>query len=211
MNLFLVGLNHRTAPIEVRERMNIHESRLGEAVRDLAHREGILEALILSTCNRVEVLTSSPDNVKAEPAIRQFLADHHHCELGAYERYFYRYHQAEVVRHLFRVASSLDSMIVGEPQILGQLKQAYTLACQADALRGPLHEVVRQSLAVARKVRRETAIGAAAVSVSYAAVELAKKIFGTLDGKTILVIGAGKMSELAAKHLLRSGAKAIFV
>jgi glutamyl-tRNA reductase len=211
MNLTLVGINHRTAPVEVRERMNIPESRLAQALSELVHREGILEGLILSTCNRVEVVTGAPENVEAEPIIRQFLADHHRCELSPYERYFYRHRQEEVVRHLFRVASSLDSMIVGEPQILGQMKQAYALARQADALHGPLEEVVRQALAVARKVRRETAIGTAAVSVSYAAVELAKKIFGSLSGKTIFVIGAGKMSELAAKHLLRGGAKTIFV
>ncbi len=211
MNLVLVGINHRTAPVEVRERMNIPESRLGEAVSDLVHRQGIQEGLILSTCNRVEAVTSAPDGVEAEPLIRQFLADHHHCDLSAYERFFYRYRQEEVVRHLFRVASSLDSMILGEPQILGQMKQAYAVAREVGALRGPLQDVVSQALAVARKVRRETAIGTAAISVSYAAVELAKKIFGTLSGKTIFVIGAGKMSEIAAKHLLRSGASAIFV
>ncbi len=211
MNLVLVGTNHRTAPVEVRERMNIQESRLAEAVSDLVHHEGIEEGLILSTCNRVEVVAGASDNVEAEPIIRQFLADHHHCDLQAYERYFYRYRQQEVVRHLFRVASSLDSMILGEPQILGQMKQAYAAARQAGALHGPLNEVVNQALAVARKVRRETAIGSAAISVSYAAVELAKKIFGSLSGKTVFVIGAGKMSEIAAKYLLRSGASAIFV
>src|SRR3989454_18033 len=128
MNLSLVGINHRTAPIEVRERMNIQESRLAEALPDRARREGILEGLILSTCNRVEVVTNSPDNVQAEPIIRQFLAECHHCDLTPYERYFYTYRQQDVVRHLFRVASSLDSMILGEPQILGQMKQAYAVA-----------------------------------------------------------------------------------
>jgi glutamyl-tRNA reductase len=211
MNLALIGINHRTAPVEVRERMHIPESRQREAVSDLIHREGIREGLILSTCNRVEVVTSAEDRVDAEPIIRQFLAEHHHFELAPYQRFFYRYEQQEVVRHLFRVAASLDSMIVGEPQILGQLKRAYALACEAGGLNGSLKEIVNQALAVARRVRRETALGSAAVSVSYAAVELAKKIFGSLEGKTIFVIGAGKMGELAAKHLLRSGASAIFV
>jgi len=211
MNLVLVGINHRTAPVEVRERMNIPESRLPEAVSDLVHREGVLEGLILSTCNRVEVATCARDDVDAEPLIRQFLADHQHCDLGPYERYFYLHRQQGAVKHLFRVASSLDSMILGEPQVLGQVKQAYVVARQVGALNGALNEVVNQALAVARKVRRETALGTAAVSVSYAAVELARKIFGSLVGKTIFVIGAGKMSELAAKHLLRSGASAIFV
>jgi glutamyl-tRNA reductase len=211
MNLTLVGINHRTAPVEVRERMHIPESRLAQALSDLIHREGIREGLILSTCNRVEVMTSAEDRVDAEPIIEQFLADHHRFELGSYQRFFYRYQQQEVVRHLFRVASSLDSMILGEPQILGQLKRAYALAREAGGLNGSLKEIVNQALAVARRVRRETALGSAAVSVSYAAVELAKKIFGSLEGRTIFVIGAGKMSELAAKHLLRSGASAIYV
>jgi glutamyl-tRNA reductase len=211
MNLVLVGINHRTAPVEVREKMNIPEARLPEALSDLLHREGIREGLILSTCNRVEVAASAELNVEAEPIIHRFLADHHHCDLAPFERFFYRHRQQEVVHHLFRVASSLDSMILGEPQILGQIKQAYTLARQAGALNGTLNEVVNQALAVARRVRRETALGTAAVSVSWAAVELSKKIFGTLEGKTIFVIGAGKMSELAARHLLRSGASAILV
>jgi glutamyl-tRNA reductase len=211
MNLTLVGINHRTAPVEVRERMHIPESRLARAVSDLIHREGIREGLILSTCNRVEVVTSAEDGIDAEPIIQQFLADHHQFELGPYQRFFYSYQQQEVVRHLFRVATSLDSMIVGEPQILGQLKRAYALAREAGGLNGNLEEIVNQALAVARRVRRETALGSAAVSVSYAAVELAKKIFGSLEGKTVFVIGAGKMSELAAKHLRRSGASAIYV
>jgi glutamyl-tRNA reductase len=211
MNLALLGINHRTAPVEVRERMHIPESRLAQAVSDLIHREGIREGLILSTCNRVEVMTSAEDSVDAEPIIQQFLAEHHRFELGPYERFFYRYQQQEVVRHLFRVASSLDSMILGEPQILGQLKRANALAHEAGGLNGSLKEIVSQALAVGRRVRRETALGSAAVSVSYAAVELAKKIFGSLEGRTIFVIGAGKMSELAAKHLLSSGASSIYV
>jgi len=211
MNLVLLGINHRTAPVEVREKMNIPETRLADAVSDLVHREGIQEGLILSTCNRIEVATSAEEDVDAEPIIRRFLADHHHCDLSPFERFFYRHQQQDVVRHLFRVASSLDSMILGEPQILGQMKQAYAVARQVGGLNGTLNEVVNQALAVARRVRRETALGTAAVSVSYAAVELAKKIFGSLTGKTIFVIGAGKMSELAAKHLLHSGASTIFV
>jgi glutamyl-tRNA reductase len=211
MNLLLVGMNHRTAPVEVREGMDIPNTRLGAALADLSHRDGILEALILSTCNRVEAAVSAREEVDAEPILRQFLADYHHCDLTAYEKYFYWHRQQEVVHHLFRVASSLDSMLVGEPQILGQMKRAYAVARETGTLNGPLNEVVSQAFAVAKKVRRDTAIGSAAVSVSYAAVELAKKIFGNLSGKTIFVIGAGKMSELAAKHLLGSGASAILV
>lgn len=211
MNLVLVGMNHRTAPVEVRERMNIHESRLTEALLNLVQRPGVLEAMILSTCNRLEVLVNIEDGLEPAPLLRQFLRDYHHCDLASLERYLYWYKQDEAVRHLFRVASSLDSMILGEPQILGQVKQAYATARQAGAMAGALNEVVREALAVARRVRRETALGSAAVSVSYAAVELAKKIFGSLRGKTVFLLGAGKMSELSAKHLLQSGAHPIYV
>ena len=206
-----MGINHRTAPVEVRERMSIPESRLQEAVTDLVHRDGIKEGLILSTCNRVEVIASARDGVSPDPIIRKFLSDHHQCNLAEYENHFYFHRQQQAIEHLFRVASSLDSMIVGEPQILGQLKQAYNAAREAGALNGTLNEISLQALAVARKVRRNTAIGASAVSVSYAAVELARKIFGDLTGKTILVLGAGKMSEIAARNLIRSGAGTILV
>ncbi|SPE26431.1 Glutamyl-tRNA reductase [Acidobacteriia bacterium SbA2] len=211
MNLVLIGVNHRTAPVDIRERLNIPESRLPAAVSALLRREGIREALILSTCNRVEVLVSAEDAADAKMIIEQFLADHLGFELGPYRHFFYDYHQQEAVHHLFRVAASLDSMVLGEPQILGQLKRAFQVANEAGALNGTLKEIVNQALAVAKRVRRETALGSAAVSVSYAAVELAKKIFGSLERKTIFIIGAGKMSELAARHLIRSGAGTIYV
>lgn len=211
MNLTLLGINHRTAPVEVRERMNIPAAHLTTAVSDLVHRQGIREGMILSTCNRVEVTALAEDEVDADLILRGFLADHHHCDLTPFTQFFYRLRQQDVVKHLFRVASSLDSMILGEPQILGQIKQAYAAARTAGAMSGTLGEVMNQALAVARRVRRETALGSAAVSVSYAAVELARKIFGGLQDKTIFVIGAGKMSELAAKHLLSSGASHIMV
>jgi len=210
-NLVLVGINHRTAPVEVRELMNIQESRLASALSDLVRRDGIAEALILSTCNRVEVAVRAREGVEADQILRKFLSEYHHCDMNAYADFLYWHRQEDVVRHLFRVASSLDSMILGEPQVLGQMKQAFATAKRVGAMNGTLQDVVNQALAVARRVRRETAIGATAISVSYAAVELAKKIFGNLEGKSIFVIGAGKMSELAAKHLLRSGASSIFV
>lgn len=211
MNLVLVGINHRTAPVEVRELMNFAEPRVASALSDLVGRDGIEEALILSTCNRVEVAVGAREDVNADPIVRSFLSEYHHYDANAYDRYLYWHRQEEVIHHLFRVASSLDSMILGEPQVLGQMKQAIATARRVGALNGTLYEVANQTLAVARRVRRETAIGTTAISVSYAAVELAKKIFGSLDGKVIFVIGAGKMSELAAKHLLKSGASAIFV
>lgn len=211
MNLALVGINHRTAPVEIRERMNFQEAALAGAVAELVGRSGVHEGFILSTCNRVEVITGLDEQIAPEPLLRNFLADFHHCDLAPYESYFYWYRNADAIRHLFRVASSLDSMILGEPQVLGQMKQAYATARKVGGLSGTLNDVVNQALAVARRVRRETAIGTTAVSVSYAAVELARKIFGNLQGKTIFVIGAGKMSELAARHLMRSGSSAIFV
>lgn len=211
MNFILAGINHRTAPVEVRERMNISESRLAAALSSLISREGIEEGLILSTCNRVEVVANAESAADAEPLIRRFLADYHHCSLAPYESNLYWRRQESVVEHLFRVASSLDSMILGEPQILGQVKQASAIAQQAGALGGELGEVVSHALAVGRRVRRETAVGSAAISISYAAVELARKIFGSLEDKTVFVLGAGKMSELAARHLTRSGARSILV
>ena len=136
--------------------MSIPESRLREAVSDLVHREGTQEGRILSTYNRVEVIASAPDDMVAEPVIRKFVADHHQCNLGRYESRFYQYRQRKVIEHLFRVASSLDSLIVGEPQILRQLKQVYTAAREVEALNGILNEISLQGLTVARKVKRNT-------------------------------------------------------
>lgn len=211
MNLILVGISHRSAPVDVRERMNIHESRLQSALTDLVARDGIREALILSTCNRVDLAAAGEEGSEAEPMLRGFLADYHRYDPTVYDQHLYWYRDADVIRHLFRVACSLDSMIVGEPQILGQFKQAYLAAREAGALSGVLRNVSEQALAVGRRVRRETGLGTSAVSVSYAAVELARKIFGTLQGKTIFILGAGKMSELAARHLVSSGARSILV
>ncbi len=211
MNLILAGINHRTAPVEVRERVNIEDARLVAALKNVIQRAGIRESIIFSTCNRVEVLANAEDQLDPEPVIRQFLADFHHCDLSAYESYLYWRRQQDAVLHLFRVASSLDSMILGEPQILGQVKRAFLIAQEAGAVKGELFEVVNQALTVARKVRRETGLGQAAVSVPYAAVELARAIFGRLEGKALFLIGAGKMSEIASRHLLRSGANEIYV
>src|SRR5207245_3536812 len=178
MNLVLVGINHRTAPVEVRERMNIQESRLPVALSNLVRRQGIAEGLILSTCNRVEVTANAEEGVEGEPLLRQFLLDYHHCDLSPWEPYFYWRRQEEVVRHLFRVASSLDSMILGEPTLLGQVKRSYAVAREVGALSGALGEVVNQALGVARRARPETALGSGAGSVPYAPVELAEEILG---------------------------------
>ncbi|MGE5725143.1 MAG: glutamyl-tRNA reductase, partial [Acidobacteriota bacterium] len=207
MNFSLIGVNHTTAPLDVREQLAIPESHLPEAMRRLAEYPGVEEAMILSTCNRVELLAN------CDPAadLRGFLRDYFQVEPARYAHCLYEYREREAIRHLFRVAASLDSMVVGEPQILGQVKEAYAMARAVGAIRSHLDALVSRSFAVAKKVRSETEVGSSAVSVASVAVDLAKKIFGSLQGRVVYVVGAGKMSELAARHLLAHGAGAIFV
>ena len=211
MQLSLVGLNHHTAPIEIRERLHFPEKDIPPALHALRERAGVGEALIFSTCNRVEVLARLEDGVEAQPLLTDFLADARRVSRQAFESCLYHHADREAVRHVFRVASSLDSMVVGEPQVLGQVKAAYATARAVGTVGSVLDEILTHAFAVAKKVRAETGIAASAVSVSYAAVELARKIFGSLEGRNVFVIGSGKMGELAARHLLRSGAQAIFV
>ncbi len=212
MNFCLVGLSHKTAPVEVRERLAIADEELPGTLRKVAALPGICEAFILSTCNRVEIFTrAGSDDGNMDAILAQFLARTRHRDLSEIEPYLYQYRQQDAIHHVFRVAASLDSMILGEPQILGQVKAAYAVAHATGTLKGALEEVLSRSFAVAKRIRTETGIASSAVSISYAAVELAKKIFGSLEDKHILLIGAGKMSELAAKHLLHSGASSIFV
>ena len=212
MQFSLIGLNHRTAPIEVREQLCFPEDALPEALRAVAALPNVREAMILSTCNRVEIMARTEDAAgNAIPDMVQFLAHYHQRSHAQIEPYLYQHRQGEAIRHIFRVASSLDSMIVGEAQILGQIKEAYAIARNAGTLRGPLEEALTRSFHVAKRVRTETGIATSAVSVSYAAVELAKKIFGSLNDKKILLVGAGKMSELAARHLVSTGKTQIYV
>ena len=208
MNLQLIGVNHKTAPIEVRERLAIPESHLPDALRQLAEHPGVDEALILSTCNRVEVLAQTR-NGSAD--LRSFLREYFRLNPGDYEPHFYEYREADVIRHLFRVTCSLDSMVVGEPQILGQVKEAYATARAVGAVHSQLDLLLTRAFAVAKRVRTETAVGSSAVSVASVAVDLAKKIFGSLRGKHVYLVGAGKMSELAARHLVAHGAESVFV
>ena len=210
MRFSITGVNHRSAPIEVRERLAFDEPSIAAALLDLKSRPGFCEGMILSTCNRVEVALTCED-ATALLAVDEFLADTRHVARDWVTPYLYRYEDGDAIRHLFRVASSLDSMVVGEPQILGQLKSAYALAKEHGAVSGFLDTLLTRAFNVAKRVRSETEIGANAVSVSYAAVELARDIFGTLDDKKVMIVGAGKMSELAARHLRRSGATHIFV
>lgn len=208
MNFQLIGVNHTTAPVDVREQLAIPESRLPEALQELMRVTGVDEGMILCTCNRVEVLAQTT-NGSAD--LRGFLRAYLNREPQSYEPHLYEYRERDAVRHLFRVACSLDSMVVGEPQILGQVKEAYAVARAAGAVRSYLDLLLTRAFAVAKRVRTETAIGSSSVSIASVAVELAQKIFGSLEGKHVCLVGAGKMSELAARHLLAKGAGPIFV
>jgi glutamyl-tRNA reductase len=211
MKLVLLGINHKTAPVEVRERLAIPASRLADATRTLVHHPGVREGIILSTCNRVELVTAQENDDAQSANLLTFLHQYFALPPATVEPHLYEYREREAVRHLFRVASSLDSMVVGEPQILGQVKAAYTVGREVGAVQGELEGLLQRTFAVAKKVRHETQIGASSVSIASVAVELARKIFGTLDGKTVLLVGAGKMSELAARHLMEQGAAAVLV
>jgi len=221
--LLLLGVNHTTAPIAVRERLAIPGHRLADATRTLADQPGIREALILSTCNRVEILTVqdgvNEENAETRAGKRQapalsvihFLHEYLQIRTTDIEPHVYEYHERDAIRHLFRVASSLDSMVVGEPQILGQVKQSWTVGREVGAVKTMLDPLLQRAFSVAKKVRTETQIGNTTVSVASVAAELARKIFGSLAGKTVLLVGAGKMSDLTARHLIQQGATTLLV
>ena len=211
MKFVITGLNHKTAPVEVRERLAFNQGSLSGALADLRGRAGLLEGMILSTCNRVEIAVTADEGTDAEVAVEDFIASQRQVNRDWVAPFLYHHSGREAIRHLFRVAASLDSMIVGEPQILGQLNSAYSAAKESGALSGFLDMVVSRAFNVAKRVRTETEIGQSAVSVSYAAVELAKEIFGSLTDTRVLLIGAGKMSELSARHLHRGGVTQIAV
>jgi glutamyl-tRNA reductase len=211
MKLALAGLNHRTAPVEVRERFAFSAADVSRALDALQRQPGLQEGLILSTCNRVEVTAILDDAAEPASVLSGFLATSHNLPADAIRPYLYLYQDNQAIRHLFRVASSLDSMVVGEPQILGQLKQAYTRARESGTVGSYLETVLTRAFNVAKRVRTETEIGQSAVSISYAAVELAREIFGSLNRRRVMIIGAGKMSESAARHLQRGGASEILI
>ena len=209
--LFIAGMNDRTAPVGVREQLALEEDKLREILTDVAGRGVLSEVMILSTCNRVEVygFAEVPGEARAV-AFRQ-LGAHRGVGMQTVEPLLYTKTEEDAVLHAFRVASSLDSMILGEPQILGQVKDAFALA-QSCRTAGPvLHALMMQAFAVAKRVRTETGIGHHAVSVSFAAVELARKIFGDLSGKSVLLVGAGEMGELAARHLADQGTLPVYI
>ena len=208
MSLVLIGVNHKTAPIEVRERIAISRDDLAETTRALATVPGVAECMIVSTCNRVEILAAvEPDAA----GLAGFLQRHFGLDPALLAPHIYEHRDQEAVRHLFRVAASLDSMVVGEPQILGQVKEAFAVARAAGTVGGQLEHLLQSTFAAAKRVRTETEIGSNSVSIASVAVELARKIFGSLQGRTVFLVGAGKMSELAARHLVQQGAGAILV
>jgi glutamyl-tRNA reductase len=211
MPLFVAGLNHRTAPVELREQLAVEEGKLRDLVRDV-HVLGVVgELVIISTCNRVEVYGVADTPGDARAAAFRELARFRGVDMALVEPHLYTHVDVDAVRHAFRVAASLDSMMLGEPQILGQVKEAFALAQSAQTVGPLLHALFSQAFAAAKKIRTETEIGRHAVSVSFAAVELAKKIFTSLAGRAVLLVGAGEMSELAARHLMEQGAFPIYI
>jgi glutamyl-tRNA reductase len=208
MRLSLVGVNHRTAPIELRERLAISREQLSEATRALAAIPGVAECMIVSTCNRVEILASTEEQ---GTDLTSFFFGHFGLEPAVLGPHIYQHADQDAVRHLFRVAASLDSMVVGEPQILGQVKEAFAVARASGTVGGQLEHLLQSAFAAAKRVRNETEIGAHSVSIASVAVELARQIFGSLHGRTVFLVGAGKMSELSARHLIQQGAGAILV
>ena len=208
MTLSLIGVNYKTAPIELRERIAISRDDLPETTRALAAVPGVTECMIVSTCNRVELLAAvdSPD-----ADLTGFLHRHFGLDPALLQPHIYQQRDQDAVRHLFRVAASLDSMVVGEPQILGQVKDAFAVARASGTIAGQLEHLLQSAFAAAKKVRTETEIGSSSVSIASVAVDLARKIFGSLQGRTVFLVGAGKMSELAARHLVQQGAGTILV
>lgn len=202
MNILAVGLNHKTAPVEIREQVAIAPGVLVECLQQITALPDILEGLVLSTCNRVELYAIGHDAPAAIERLKSFLAEFRRVPAATLAPHLYEYRGEAAIRHLFRVAASLDSMIIGEPQILGQLKEAFACARDCRSAGLVLTRLLHRAFSVAKRVRTETAIASQAVSISYAAVELARKIFGSLQDRSVLIIGAGEMCELAARHLV---------
>ncbi len=206
-----IGMNHQTAPVELRECLASDPMNTKKALTRMREEESIKEALFLSTCNRVEALVVADSRHEASAVIRQIMGEIGDLPLDSFSDHLYEYEGTGAVRHIFRVASSLDSMVVGEPQILGQIKAAYAEASKEKTSGVIINRLMHRAFHVAKRVRTETAISEAAVSISYAAVELAKKIFHDLQGKKALLIGAGEMAELAARHFINNGVSSIAV
>jgi glutamyl-tRNA reductase len=210
-NIVVLGLNHKTAPVEIREKLSFSVAEVEETLPRLSRLPGIREAMFLSTCNRVEIYFTCDEVDAAAADVRAFLAAYHEIPLDLFSRCLYVHNSHEAVCHVFRVASSLDSMVLGEPQILGQIKDAYRTALKHRASGVVLNRLLHKAFSVAKRVRTETGVASSAVSISYAAVELARKIFESLGGKVAMLVGAGEMAELAAQHLLSNGVERVVV
>lgn len=209
MSLLTFGINHKTAPVEIRERVAFPPEQVTDALRELVGRPAVNEAAILSTCNRTELYCQVEDGI-SDP-VAQWFGDYHKLSTEQLSPYAYTLPDQTAVRHMLRVASGLDSMVLGEPQILGQMKAAYSTAKQAGTMRSLLDRLFQHTFTVAKQVRTDTAIGNSPVSVAFAAVSLAKQIFADLSGQTALLIGAGETIELAARHLRESGIGRIII
>ena len=210
-DIVLLGLNHKTAPIELRECLAFTQEQTTSALDDFINYPFLSEAILISTCNRVEILMTTSDNQQAIQTAKLIISKIKQVAVSEFEKSLYIHIGNDAVRHVFRVASSLDSMVVGEPQILGQIKDAYLIASQKKTSGVILNRLLHKTFFVAKRIRSETGIGDHAVSISYAAIELGRKIFGSLEGKKVLLIGAGEMAELAVEHLIRHHSGAIFV
>jgi len=213
MSIVLVGINHKTAPVEVRELLAFSDRACTEGLPRLVDGEVVREGLIVSTCNRVEILSAiTTDQLESgTQRIAEFLDAARNLPPGFLSDHLYSHTDENAIRHIFRVASSLDSMVVGEPQVLGQVRHAYSLAVEAGTAGRVLNRLVHHTFHVAKRVRSETGIASSAVSISYMAVELGKKIFDSLRGRVVMLIGAGEMAELSARHLVNAGATRVLI
>lgn len=211
MFIVVVGLNHKTAPVEVREGLAFSARNIGDALTNLKAREEIHGCAILSTCNRTEIYAAVTDVDTGLAGIHRFIEEYTNTPISETKHYLYTPTCENAVRHLFRVSSGLDSMVLGETQILGQVKEAYQLASEHQASNGVLNTLFQQAISAGKRVRTETDIDKNAVSISYAAVEMVRQLYGTLEGSSILIIGAGEMSELTAKHLVANGVSSVLV
>jgi glutamyl-tRNA reductase len=210
-NILLIGLNHKTASVDIRECLAFNADESRQALCELRGLTAVEETVLFSTCNRVELLLTARETEQAITEAKAFLAKFKNIDLNAFESALYLHQGEAAVRHIFRVAASLDSMMVGEPQILGQVKTAYRTATEQKTSGVILNRLLHRTFFIAKRIRSETGIGGHAVSISYAAIELGRKIFGDLTGKKVLLIGAGEMAELAVEHLIRHKSKEIYV
>ena len=211
MHLLLLGVSHRTAPVELRERLDFSSRDVGAAVESLSARSSAAESVVLSTCNRSEIYVAGDDLIRARDEIVAFLSAYHQLPRDVFQPHLFEHDDVAAARHLFRVASGLDSLVVGEPQILGQVKSAFHTASERHCTGPLLNKMFHWAFGVGKRVRSETALGEGAVSVSFAAVSLARKIFGRLDGRRVLVVGAGEISALTAQHLRSQGVEEIVI